>query len=477
MAIVSDERVLTQLRRYNQWWSGSHKPAPTFHRVAFRRCYDLLTREDWDRAVLLSGPRRVGKSTILHQVAHRLIRDGHDPRSVLYATLDDNILKLAGIEGAIRAFQENVWPSGKPAFLLLDEVHYAHGWDTALKTLIDHSPELRILATGSAALETGEALSHSGVGRWTTVPIPTLSFYEFLHLVDQPPAGVPSRLRPSECGSLSKPDLLQIQSAMEPTLPLFREYLLVGGFPETAKRRSDIGEAQRLLREDVVDRVLKRDITALFGVRNVSILEKLFLYVCLNSGLMLNIQKCAKEIGTSRTTIDNHLQVLVQANLLYKLEPSLRSGKQVLRPQNKYYLVDAALRNAILLSGTEILDDPREAGVIVETAILRHLMAFYYRDTPRLTYWRGQNDAEVDIVVRGPRYAIGTEVKYRERIRPEDLAGAAEFEVVEQPDKLFIITKNQQDFGLRPVGEGGRPVAWIPAHIFTYLIGQAEREQ
>ena len=477
MAIVDDERVLGQLRRYNPWWGGSERPVPGFHRVAFRRCHELLTRADWDRAVLLSGPRRVGKSTILQQIANRLIADGHDPRSVLYATLDDNILKLAGIEGVMRAFQVNVWPAGKPAFLLLDEVHYAHGWDTALKTLIDHSPELRILATGSAALETGDALSHSGVGRWTTVTIPTLSFYEFLHLIGQPPAGVPEGLRPSECGSLSKADLFRVQAAMEPTLPLFREYLLVGGFPETAKRRADIGEAQRLLREDVVDRVLKRDITALFGVRNVSILEKLFLYVCLNSGLMLNINRCAKEIGTSRTTIDNHLQVLVQANLLYRLEPSAGPGKRVLKAQHKYYLVDAALRNAILLSGAEILEDPREAGVIVETAILRHLIAFYYRDTPRLTYWRGRHDAEVDIVVRGPRYAIGAEVKYRERVRPEDLTGAAEFDAAERPDKLFVITKRQDNFGMRPIGKDGRSAAWIPAHIFTYLIGQAERER
>lgn len=66
-------------------------------------------------------------------------------------------------------------------------------------------------------------------------------------------------------------------------LPVFQQYLLVGGFPETAIQ-NDIRLSQRLLREDVVERVLKRDMTALFGVRNVNELEKLFIYLCIHSG-------------------------------------------------------------------------------------------------------------------------------------------------------------------------------------------------
>lgn len=225
--------------------------------------------------------------------------------------------------------------------------------------------------------------------------------------------GIDSNLRVSALFSHSTGDLSALATRMRPLQPLFQRYLLVGGFPETVSQEN-IDLCQRLLREDVVERVLKRDLTALFGVRNINDLEKLFIYLCLHTGGILAHQSCAKDLGTTATTVANHLTLLEQANLIYRLPPSGLAGKKVLKARNKYYLVDAALRNAVLLRGEEIYTNPEEMGTIVETTVLRHLFAYYYRDTPEIVYWRdAASQKEVDIIVRSPAYVLPFEVKYK----------------------------------------------------------------
>jgi len=113
--------------------------------------------------------------------------------------------------------------------------------------------------------------------------------------------------------------------------------LPIEGFPETA-RHADVSFCQRILREDVVERVLKRDMTALFNVRNVNALERLFIYICLYTGSILDVQTCANALKMQRSTIDNHLELLEQANLIHRLPPVEIGGKKILKARNKVYL-------------------------------------------------------------------------------------------------------------------------------------------
>ncbi|HWR89929.1 MAG TPA: DUF4143 domain-containing protein, partial [Dissulfurispiraceae bacterium] len=264
-------------------------------------------------------------------------------------------------------------------------------------------------------------------------------------------------------------------------LPTFQQYLLVGGFPETATL-GNTGLCQRLLREDVVERVLKRDMTALFGVRNINEIEKLFIYLCIHSGGIVAQKTCADALGTSPATVANHLSLLEQANLIYRLPPAETGGTKVLRGKNKYYLVDAALRNAVLLRGEEILTNPDEMGVIVETTVHRHLYAYYYRDVPAIVYWRDPvSQKEVDIIVRSPSYLFPFEIKYQENPNLSVKSGLVAFCRLESVEKAYWVTKQDKDFGIVSF-EGvednyGQQTKFlkIPAHILCYLLGQAER--
>lgn len=468
--------VLGVLQGFNPWWAGDRFPsAPQFRRIAYQNCLKFLEDPAQQRAIHLSGPRRVGKTTILLQIAEHLLRSGRPPRSVVYLSLDHPILKLLTLPEVLRLYHENIHPYGAPVVLLLDEVQYAKDWELEIKQLVDHKPFYRILATGSASVIHRQKLAESGVGRWVKVTIPTLSFYEFLHIREETPPDIPPELRPSDLFAKKSADLLQIGARFRELMPLFIRYLLVGGFPETA-RQTDIGLCQRLLREDVVERVLKRDMTALFGIRNVNELEKLFIYLCLHTGGIFSVQGCASSLGSSAVTVANHLEALEQANLVYRLPPAGTGGKSALKAKYKVYLVDAALRNAVLLRGDEIAGNAQEMGTIVETTVLRHLAAYHYRDTPELVYWRDtKTGQEIDMIVRSPAYVLPVEVKYRQDAAIGEKEGILTYCRAESVTYAYWITQRERDFEVVGVQGAKTKILRVPAHIFTYLLGQAER--
>ena len=164
--------VLGVLERFNPWWGREAVSVPTFRRLAYRACQKYLDDQALRRAVLLCGPRRVGKTTILHQLANDRVAQGMDPRSVVYISLDHPLLKLVRLHEILRIYHENVHPEGQAALLLLDEVQYCRDWELEVKQLVDRHPQYRILATGSASVIHRQRLAESGVGRWVEVAIP-----------------------------------------------------------------------------------------------------------------------------------------------------------------------------------------------------------------------------------------------------------------------------------------------------------------
>lgn len=475
MGILLDKLELARIiENTNPWWNARPDVVPNFRRLAFRTCFDLLQDRSQRRAVLLSGPRRVGKSVILKQIAHALLAEGAPPRSVLYVSFEQSLLKLVPLRQVLDVYRESFHPAGEPAFLLLDEIHYSPEWDVEIKVLVDQRPEYRILATGSATNAT-RGQQESGVGRWRTVKIPTLSFYEYLRLRNKEIGVAPGEVSLHELRSVSDAGRIEIASRTTHLMPEFDRYMLMGGFPETAQLES-VAEAQRLLHDDVVDRVLKRDMTTLFGVRSVPELERLFIYLCYHTGAIMQVRQCATDLGVNRQTVQNFLDLLEMANLIYRLPPDSHGGKLALKGSSKYYTVDAALRNAVLLKGEEVLRDATELGRVVETTILRHVYAYHYDRLPRLAYWRdSKTNREVDIVVRLGDFVVPFEVKYREYPLKDGIAPLASF-CHENPgvSRAYFVTRREVDFGRILNFPAKAEVFQIPAHIFCLALGSFE---
>lgn len=475
MPFIDEAQVLQVLRGLNPWWASGVVPdflALPVRRLAFDEVASLMENREVHRAVIITGARRVGKTTILYQAAQELMRKGFPPSRILYASFDHPILKVTSLQDVVDIFINNVSATRDDNVLLLDEVHYSGDWSLWLKRLVDERPSTRIIATGSASLDIGAGSVESGVGRWVEVRVPTLSFYEYALLQGLETPDLAENLRPTNLSGLSASERNEIAAKLAHLEPHFHRYLLAGGFPETA-RMEDLSLAQRLLRDDVVDRVLKRDMTALYNIRNVLDLERLFIYLCLNSGGILVQENLAREFGVSRPTIASDLKYLELSHLVFRLD---RLGKGT-RPRPKVYLADSGVRNAVLLRGQEVLTDPEEMGLIVETAVIKHLGAFYYPQKPEIGYWRGEKDREVDVVVRRPgSWEILVEVKYRNNPELDRESGLAQYARTAAAPIGLIVTKAARDFG--PIDsdlEGGFRPFMVPAYIFLYLLGHAEK--
>ena len=149
------------------------------------------------------------------------------------------------------------------------------------------------------------------------------------------------------------------------------------------------------------------------------------------------------------------------------------AGKKVLKARPKIYIADAAIRNAVLMDDS-LLIDPVEMGKIVETAVYKHVAAFYYQQAASVGYYRGgKKGKEIDIVVEYPNTGnILIEVKYREGAPiPDDDAIA---ELFGEASAAIIVTKNASDFGVHNT-KCGKDMLRIPAFAFLYLLGHAEK--
>ena len=475
MAITSKEGILKVLTAFNPWWkSGAVNPkmTKTYKRFAFHEAMKRLDQNDLRRIVVLTGTRRVGKTTIQYQMIDTLLKRGIDPQKIVFISMDHPMLKLSGVNDVLECYHENIYAE-QDVYYFFDEVQYAQDWDRWLKIIYDMQPDTNVVATGSASPALVKGNQESGAGRWTVIQVPTMSFYEYCELLDLERPQLPKTLKMTQMLYMTQPERTRIMMQLQKVQNHFTRYLQVGGFPELALSDNDI-MAQQIMREDVVDKVLKRDLPSLYNLRNATELERIFLYLCNVSSEIVSIEAIAKELsGVSRPTVENYIQYLESANLIYMSLPVDMAGKKVLKASPKIYIADAAIRNAVLMDES-LLTDPIEMGKIVETAVYKHVAAFYYQQATSVGYFRGgRKGKEIDIVVDKPNaYNILIEVKYREEAPIKDDDAIAE--LCAEASAAIVVTKGANDFGVHNT-KSGKDMLRIPAFAFLYLLGHAEK--
>ncbi len=448
---VPKTELFSVLQEFNPWWAGQPvADLPDWERSASVQIREWIEDTDTKRSLLLSGARQVGKTTLFRQAIRRLVGAGFPAANLLYATFDHPILKLAGLERTLQAWDELFPPvAGHSRMLFLDEIQFVPDWQTWLKHQADFRRGRRIAATGSAS-PLRDGASESGVGRWQTIPLPTLSFAEYLRLRKVEIPALPEVRSLRQLFEWQAGDFSNASTMGHPLTAHFHEYLLRGGFPEPAMV-NDLTRCQRLLREDIVDKVLKRDMTALYGVRRVLEVEKIFLYLCYHDGGILDVPTLSRELdGINRQSVNNFLDLFEATHLIYRLRP-FGYGKEVLRGRSKIYLADAALPGAVLLLGRRLFEKPDRLGAAVETAFFKHLYTRYYQDQPTFSYWqdRKNRNLEVDLIAETGDRLVPFEVKYQDtEITPKKLKGLRLFLEERGVEHGYVITQRWEDFSI-----------------------------
>ena len=200
MAIVSDEQVIKVLRQYNPWWRNplaikeENKPQK---RLAYYEALRMISHKTIRRFAVLSGARRVGKTTIMYQMMNSLIDEGVNPKNILYVSFDNPIVKLVNVETVLSIY-ESLYPIEGTRYIFLDEIQYTEHWELWMKVIYDSRKDIRLTATGSASPILEKGSTDSGTGRWSILKIPTMSFMSIVVCCK-----LKSRFSRTICGSQS----------------------------------------------------------------------------------------------------------------------------------------------------------------------------------------------------------------------------------------------------------------------------------
>ncbi|MBA7561137.1 ATP-binding protein [Candidatus Atribacteria bacterium 1244-E10-H5-B2] len=478
--IEGREKLKKLLFFHNPWWIDHRVPDSlklTYRRPVLKK---LLEYFKLDRAILIKGPRRTGKTTLLYQIIDELITKREIPaQNIIYLSCDDPELKLltnpssdsrinlSDILDAYEQLREKTIKELKPnkkIYLFLDEVHFWKGWQFEIKKYFDKKYPLKFILSGSSAslIKRG---SESLMGRTIEELILPFSFYEFLSCqlkdkrLDKIILNLQKNFAPSNLlkevtglfsGSISPIDqLIPYQNKIK---ILFAEYLNRGGFPHLLEVENPI-LWQRLLREDVIEKVIYRDLVDLYEIKKPQVLEKFFLYLAGHSSDIINITSIANSLCLSREYTLKYLNYLIESFLVFGIKKYSPSVEKQIRSNQKVHLIDSGL---ITVFG-EGNKENRVNGQKVESLVGRCFLK------EKVFYWRERE--EVDFVL-DVNFLLPVEVKYRNTILLKDLKGIIKFMEKYGVREGIVVSKDL----LEKMEQNGKILWLIPAWLFLLMV-------
>lgn len=367
------------------------------------------------RFQLVLGPRRVGKTTAMYQVARHLLDSGIPPERVWWLRMDHPLLLRESLGDLVRQVCDvSGGRAEQPSVLLLDELVYARDWDLWLKTFYDDQWPVQVVATSSATAALRDRRQESGVGRWSEQFLLPYLFTEYLDLLGVVvPCDVGDTLAETVGGlppRVPEPDALAARR---------HRFLLLGGFPELlsqelAGERFDDGDrtllSQQVLRSDAVERAIYKDIPQSFGIDNPMLLERLLYVLAGQIGGVLSPTGIGRDLdGMSQPTLDRYTSYLEKTFMIFRLSNYGGSEAQIQRRGRKLYFLDGAVRNAALQRGLAPLGDPVETGALLENLAAATLHTLALHSGTRLYYWRDRT-VEVDLLFDHPTEPMAFEI-------------------------------------------------------------------
>ncbi len=374
---------------------------------------------------VVAGPRQVGKTTLVRQVAKT------SGLVFRYASADEPTLRggewIAQQWDAARLEARDAGRRG--ALLVLDEIQKISGWSEAVKRLWDadtaHGVSLKVVLLGSAPLLIQRGLTESLAGRFEVLRLPHWSYAE-------------------------------MRAAFGWTLD---QYVLYGGYPGAALLVKEPERWARYVKDSLIETTISRDVLLLTRVDKPALLRRLFELGCAYSGQVLSYQKMLGQLqdAGNTTTLAHYLELLSGAGMVAGLQKFAGAARQR-GSSPKLQVFNTALLGA--QSGLTLETARADGsfwGRVVESAVGAHLVNAAATGTCDLFYWRDRN-REVDFIVRAGRTVTAIEVKSG-RVR-ETLAGMDAFAAAFKPARTLLVGGDGialEEFLSRPVEHWVKP--------------------
>ena len=333
-----------------------------------------------DLIKVMTGIRRCGKSVMLELIKQELIESGVNPAQLISINFEDmNYSHLHTAQALHDEITKRVAEVKGKAYLFFDEIQEVTDWEKCVNSF-RVSLDCDIYITGSnAKLLSGELATYLG-GRYVEFIIYPFSFREFMELYRPV---VPN-------ASIQK---------------CFQKYLLLGGMPYLANLRYTDAPSKQYL-QDLFNSVQLKDIVKRNKIRDVDLLERIISYVMANMGTTFSANSLAKFLknerrATAPETILNYIKYCCEAYLFYQVKREDIQGKQVLASNEKYYIADHGIREAVFGGNT------RDINLVLENIVYLELLRRGYE----ITVGRA-GDKEIDFVCNRHGKKLYVQVAY-----------------------------------------------------------------
>ena len=467
-----EKQIVGRLRVDNPWWT-ENEIAPYYAKMHPRLYldifYPLVADMDVRRAIILMGPRRVGKTVMLYHTIQRLINDGVSPQNIVYISVETPIYNKIYLEQLFNLAKQALGKtdSKETFYVFFDEIQYLKDWEVNLKSLVDTYHNVKFVASGSAAAELKKRSNESGAGRFTDFNLPPLTFYEYVHLKDYSQLMRPMDMEWS-WGLITGNTTIDIAKLNK----LFIDYINYGGYPEVVFSQRIQEDPGQFIRHDIIDKVLLRDLPSLYGITDVQELNSLFTMIAYHSGSQFSYEGLSKDSGVKKDTLRKYIQYLEAAFLVKKIRRADDTAKEYRREMLfKLYLTNPSLRCALF----QPIDETDEViGNMVETAV-------YAQWIPRnvnIAYanWNEGNNkkGEVDIVgineaKQKPEWAV--EVKWSNKPFNNPSTELKSLETFMKTNGLtHAIVTSITETGKKDVSFGC--LQFMPVACYAYTVGE-----
>ena len=301
---------------YNPWWEEPYKL------IGIKREKYLSFLEqnrNNNDIILLTGLRRVGKSTLLKQFIFSLISEYKiNPKKICYLSLDSFSFKDKSISELVKEFRKiNDLKINDKVYLFFDEVTYKDSFKEELKNLYDLGNS-KIFATSSSAskLIDKKALL---TGRSRVLEVEPLDFQEFLVFRNY-------------CPKKSERYLLE---------KYFQEYMEYGGMPEYVLTK----DPEYIT--NLTTNIIYKDIIAKYNLRDNDAIENLFRLLCERVGKPVSYNKLGNILGISKNSVKNYIDYFKETYLFYIIEKDAKSLNERVADNKKIYCADAGIKNVV----------------------------------------------------------------------------------------------------------------------------------
>lgn len=363
---------------------------------------NIEKRLDSSKAIIMLGPRQVGKTTLIKSIIKDktfLFLDGDDP-TVRKTLADINTEQLRSL-------------LGNQTLLYIDEAQRIDNIGLTLKIIIDQLKNAQVLVTGSSAFELNNQIQETLTGRkWQFELFP----FSWQELED-------------EVGYLKAQQQLETR-------------LVYGFYPEVV---TSLGDEQDILTE-ITNSYLFKDILALTGIRKPEVLDKLLRALALQIGSEVSYNELAQTVGVDKNTINTYIELLIQSYVVFKLPSFSKNLRNEIKNNQKIYFYDVGIRNAVIGNFSPLVLR-QDIGYLWENFLLAERMKQlkYAKSNATMYFWRTRQQQEIDYIEVASDQITAFEFKYNPKAKakiPKTFTRTYETEV------QIITTQNFRDFVL-----------------------------